>query len=108
MQSYFNLLKQTGYVNDKLTFRYLIYLFLYDFTDSLYDFFTEEDYYCVQRLLLNIFSDGGCLLPYENFTSDHIKIGTPRYEGHGIKRLSEVLSGDKDRWANDDNLRLLD
>ena len=97
LQSYYNLLKKTGYISDKMTFRYLLYLFLYDFTESLYDFFTDCDYKKVNRLLVSIFSDGGCLLPYTNFVHDHIKVGTPRYEGFVTKRITEDLSGNEDR-----------
>ena len=78
IEAYFNLLKKTGYVRHGMTSRYLVYMFLCDFTDTLYDFFSECDYNLVNNKLVSLFSDGGCLLPNQTNPGRHAHIGSPR------------------------------
>ena len=104
ISAYFDMLKQTGYVKDKMTFRLLLYIFLYDFVEELYDYFTEEDYNKLNALLLRLFADGGCLLPYETFGNCRVKIGSKRYEGVMVRRESE--EGDN-RITEDEHQRAI-
>ena len=64
LDRYFSALAETGYVKSSTLCRFLLYLFLIDFTDCVYPYMTEEDYAKVRRLLSHIFSGGDCLLPY--------------------------------------------
>ena len=105
IEAYFNLLKKTGYVRHGMTSRYLVYMFLCDFTDTLYDFFSECDYNLVNKKLVSLFSDGGCLLPYQTSPGRHAHIGTPRYEKNYNRRITEDASENKDRISEDRHQR---
>jgi hypothetical protein len=92
------MLSRTGYVNQKTTSRYLIYMFLCDFTDTVYDYFCEEDYDLVNSRLTELMSGGGCLLPYKTLPGRHVHIGKPRSENLSFdKRITEDASGNVDR-----------
>ena len=101
IEAYFELLKKTGYVRHGMTSRYLVYMFLCDFTDTLYDFFSECDYDVVNKKLVALFSDGGCLLPYQTSPGRRAHIGTPRYEKNYNRRITEDASDNKDRISED-------
>lgn len=102
--AYFDMLKHTGYVKDKSTFRLLLYIFLYDFVEELYEYFTGEDYLKVNALLVRLFADGGCLLPYETFGNCRIKISVPGYDN--VLTIRESEDGD-DRITEDEHLRAI-
>lgn len=104
VQRYFNALKEVGYVPADTTFNYMLYLFLYDFVDVLYELFGEEDYDQVNRLLISIFSDGSCLMPYESYGNCRVKVGNNRYNGEMIRRITEGF-GSRDRIAEDGRQR---
>jgi hypothetical protein len=107
--SYFEMLRKTGYIKPGTTSRYLLYVFLFDFVDTLYDFMTEEDYIKINNLLRSIFGDGNCLLPYRRYIDSKAKVGVPHHTGYITKRVPELQSGDKERYAEQDNqLRLKD
>lgn len=97
--SYFEMLKKTGYVNSKITGRFLLYLFLYDFVESLYDYFYEEDYNQVNTLLLKVFSDGGCLLPYKSISACDSSVAKPSISKDVLEGLTQE--------EKDDLLRML-
>ena len=79
VKNYFSTLKETGYVSPSSVSRYLVYLFLIDFVDTLYPYITYEDYMEIDKLLGSIFGTGGCLLPYPVFCKRKINIGRYRY-----------------------------
>lgn len=107
INAYFEMLRKTGYVKPGTTSRYLLYIFLFDFVDTLYDYLSEEDYTAINKVLRSIFGEGNCLLPYSRYLNIKAKIGVPHYEGFATKRVTETQSGDKDRYAEQDNqLRL--
>lgn len=88
IETYFNTLKHTGYVKDSMNYRFLLYLFLYDFVETFYPLLGDEEYKLIDRLLIRLFSDGGCMLPYSNSGADvHTK--SMWYKGPVINRITE-------------------
>lgn len=107
MEPYFGILKKTGYVRDSTVFRFLLYLFLYDFVDTVYDYMTVEDYDLVNSVLSGIFSGGGCLLPYETFGNCRIKVGNNKYNARFVHRITEDDSDNLDRITEDGEQRAI-
>lgn len=103
LNKYFDQLAKFGYAKKGTTSRYLLYLFLVDFVDTLYRFFSEEDYCKVEEVLTGLFSGGDCLLSYPLFCSARAKLGKPQYMGSGSFRVTQ--SGNSPRITEDDNLR---
>lgn len=90
ISAYFEMLKKTGYVKPGTTSRYLLYLFLFDFVDTLRDFITEEDYGKINALLMSIFGDGDCLLPYER-GDVYAQVGDSHFKQYGQSACNETV-----------------
>ena len=103
LDKYFDQLTKFGYIKKCTASRYLLYLFLVDFVDTLYMFFSEKDYNDVGKLLSELFSDGDCLLSYPVFCSIRAKLGQPQYMGSGRIRITEIDS--YQRKTENDKLR---
>lgn len=112
---YFDILKNTGYMNPGMMQRYLLYMFLLDFVDHTHNYFTEEDYNAVDNALRKLFAGGGCLLPYSVFCVDKVTLGRNEYMGTLKNRITEDHAvdidggniGDKDRYTEDDIIRII-
>lgn len=112
---YFDILKNTGYINPGMMQRYFLYIFLLDFVDYAHGFFTEEDYDAVDNALRKLFAGGGCLLPYSVFCVDKITLGKNEYMGKLKNRITEDLTVDKDgnhiynkdRYTEDGDVRVI-
>ena len=104
---YFDILKNTGYVKPGMMSRFTLYLFLLDFVYKTHRFFTENDYDAVDNALRKLFSNGGCLLPYSVFCTDRVKVGLNEYMGTLKNRITEDSLGDKDRYTEDDYIRVI-
>lgn len=112
---YFDILKNTGYMNPGMMQRYLLYMFLLDFVDYTHNYFTEEDYNAVDNALRKLFAGGGCLLPYSVFCVDKVTLGRNEYMGTLKNRITEDHAvdidgrniGDKDRYTEDDIIRVI-
>ena len=112
---YFDILKNTGYMNPGMMQRYLLYMFLLDFVDYTHNYFTEEDYDAVDNALRKLFAGGGCLLPYSVFCVDKVTLGRNEYMGTLKNRITEDNAvdidgeniGDKDRYTEDDVIRII-
>lgn len=112
---YFDILKNTGYMNPGMMQRYLLYMFLLDFVDYTHNYFTEEDYNAVDNALRKLFVGGGCLLPYSVFCVDKVTLGRNEYMGTLKNRITEDHAvdidgrniGDKDRYTEDDIIRII-
>lgn len=112
---YFDILKNTGYMNPGMMQRYLLYMFLLDFVDYTHNFFTEDDYDAVDNALRKLFVGGGCLLPYSVFCVDKVTLGRNEYMGMLKNRITEDHAvdidgrniGDKDRYTEDDIIRVI-
>lgn len=112
---YFDILKNTGYMNSGMMQRYLLYMFLLDFVDYTHNYFTEEDYNAVDNALRKLFAGGGCLLPYSVFCVDRVTLGRDEYMGTLKNRITEDHAvdidgrniGDKDRYTEDDIIRII-
>lgn len=112
---YFDILKNTGYINPGMMQRYLLYMFLLDFVDYTHNYFTEEDYDAVDNALRKLFAGGGCLLPYSVFCVDKVTLGRNEYMGTLKNRITEDHAvdidgrniGDKDRYTEDDIIRVI-
>lgn len=112
---YFDILKNTGYMNPGMMQRYLLYMFLLDFVDYTHNYFTEDDYDAVDNALRKLFASGGCLLPYSVFCVDKVTLGRNEYMGTLKNRITEDRAvdidgkniGDKDRYTEDDIIRII-
>lgn len=112
---YFDILKNTGYINPGMMQRYLLYMFLLDFVDYTHNYFMEEDYDAVDNALRKLFAGGGCLLPYSVFCVDKATLGRNEYMGTLKNRITEDHAvdidgrniGDKDRYTEDDIIRII-
>ena len=112
---YFDILKNTGYINSGMMQRYLLYMFLLDFVDYTHNYFTEDDYDAVDNALRKLFAGGGCLLPYSVFCVDKVTLGRNEYMGTLKNRITEDHAvdidgrniGDKDRYTEDDVIRII-
>lgn len=101
LENYFDILKKFGYTKNSVVNRFLAYAFLVDFVDTLYYFFTEEDYRVVESAMMSVFRNAYCLLPYSKFCIQKVKLGTPY--SNAASRVTEVT---RDlRSTQDDNLR---
>lgn len=96
LDGYYELLSKTGYVPHK-TLKYLmIYMFLLDFVEYLHEYITEDDYQIIERLLVKLFANGGCLFPYPVFCTRRATLKTNKailsknkpYDGYSV-RLTE-------------------
>lgn len=112
---YFDILKNTGYMNPGMMRRYFLYMFLLDFVDYTHNYFTEDDYDAVDNALRKLFAGGGCLLPYSVFCVDKVTLGRNEYMGTLKNRITEDHAvdidgrniGDKDRYTEDDIIRII-
>ena len=112
---YFDILKNTGYMNPSMMQLYLLYMFLLDFVDYTHNYFTEDDYDAVDNALRKLFAGGGCLLPYSVFCVDKVTLGRNEYMGTLKNRITEDHAvdidgkniGDKDRYTEDDIIRVI-
>ena len=112
---YFDILKNTGYMNPGMMQRYLLYMFLLDFVDYTHNYFTEDDYDAVDNALRKLFAGGGCLLPYSVFCVDKVTLGRNEYMGTLKNRITEDHAvdindrniGDRDRYTEDDIIRII-
>ena len=95
LETYFSTLEKTGYVRQETLERFLMYLFLIDFVEYTHDFFTEKDYAIVAEALANLFSTGGCLLPYPVFCTNRATLGRPHYMGTFKVRVTEAETAAK-------------
>ena len=99
---YYSRVKSVGYVDKNTTDRYMLYLFLVGFIDSVYVFFSDKDYRCIDALLSKVFSGCNCLLKYDKNTTmtsyylgmtpkiSDVTIGRPWYMGSELTlRVSE-------------------
>jgi len=77
LKKYISNLSKTGYVRRSSVKRYMRYLFLIDFVDAFYPMLTMSDYGAIDEVMLRIFSDGDCLLPYPVFRSRCKKMVLP-------------------------------
>jgi len=92
IEAYFEMLKKMGYVKHGTTSKYMLYVFLYDFVETVYDFMTEEDYETVSNVLRGIFSGSDCLLPYQDFDEARSKAKIPHLGISNIRRVSRILA----------------
>lgn len=112
---YFDILKNTGYMNPGMMQRYFLYMFLLDFVDYTHNYFTEDDYDVVDNALRKLFAGSGCLLPYSVFCVDKVTLGRNEYMGTLKNRITEDHAvdingrniGDKDRYTEDDVIRII-
>lgn len=102
LDRYYDYLEKSGYVKEKITDSYLLYLFLVDFVDLLYPYITDGDYAEIEQLLVEQFSAGYCMLPYPRFCTQCVTVGDPtmtqvhlrRSETEGLRQTeNEKLRG---------------
>ena len=108
LNGYYQMLSGMGHVNYAQKQNMLIYLFLVDFVESVYDYFTDEDYALMIKALKRIFTNGGCLMPYSVFKQGRLFVGNvthgaAHYIGDVHLRASENI---KVRLAQNYNIRL--
>ena len=95
VSKYYEMLAKTGYAKHGITRWYLIYLFLLDFFNWTYPYFTNEDYKTLDMALVKIFNGGNCLVPYQIFSADKLKItrhvGLAHYTGPSVLRKTQPV-----------------
>lgn len=70
LNGYFDELSRKGYVSRYMVKKLIVWLFLVDFVERVYRLMTSEDYNKVNDALICLFSNAGCLLPYEYNMAD--------------------------------------
>ena len=83
MVLYFTQLAYTGYVKQSTNAKYLLFAFLVDFSDTVYDYLSEEDKIELDALLSSLFSSNDCLLRHRIFGDSplsFLRYNTPRSE----------------------------
>ena len=75
MSKYYDMLELTGYVKRDISRRFLIYMFIIDLLDCVYNYITDEDYNVINNALNVLFSTRNCLLPYVVFCTNRAQIG---------------------------------
>jgi len=116
---YFDRLKNTGSIDKSLTKRFMLYLFLVGFIDTVYVFLSEKDYRKIDALLANVFAGCNCILAYDKnvtLTSHYLRlaqdvndvvIGKPWYMGNVLRvRIGEDVEETVYRFTESDNLRV--
>ena len=91
---YLDMLARTGYVKHPTALRLLAYLFLVERTEWVYDFMTDKDYHKMDIALVKMFTDGGCLMPYQVIAANRLRIGrtytgVAHYTGVVTMRVTE-------------------
>ena len=104
---YYDLLSKTGYSKHSITQWYLFYLFLIDFFNWLYPYFTNDDYKTLDMAIVKLFNGGNCLIPYQVFATDKLKIarhvGLAHYTGPSVLRKTQPIG--VTRTTENENLR---
>lgn len=104
---YFDLLSKTGYAKHKMTRWYLVYIFLIDFFNWVYPYFTDEDYKALDMAMVKLFSGGNCLVPYQVLMTDRLNIarhiGLAHYTGPSVLRKTQPVG--VTRSTENDKLR---
>ena len=102
LAGYYRRLSATGYVRRGTSAAFMRYLFLADFVDTMYHYFTDEDYAEIDRLLYATFTEGDCLLPYPSSCGRRVVVGDASPLG-GNLRITETPS--ELRVTENENLR---
>lgn len=113
IDSYYIALEKTGYVKHSTVSKLLLYEFLTDFIENVIFFVTDEDYVKIDSLLKKLFTNGGCLMPYQVLCTNRVELS--KYRGSGDVRITEDKYRDKDgnligneiRVTEDWNLRIV-
>lgn len=121
LEGYFDNLAVTGYVGEGTLNRFMIYLFLTDFVETLYDYMTESDATKVMELLHCLFKSDDCLLAFDISTSgpstvsignrlEHIQRMAPFAHRHSCLavQLRIAEEGDLRRTEVINNLRAIE
>lgn len=74
LKDYFSVLERVGYVKETTVRRYILYLFLLEFVDSVSEFITDDDRVVIDRLMKKLFTNGGCLLSYPAECADKVEM----------------------------------
>lgn len=90
LDSYFAVLSEVGYVKKSIIKRYMMYMFLIDFVDSVYPYLSEEDYKTIYTFMNEIFSGSSCLIPYPVFCYRKMAVGKPTYMGAPSLRKTDL------------------
>lgn len=107
VNKYFDILSNTGYMKPKMMQKFFIYLFLLDFVDYTHRYMDEEEYNLINSALRNLFTGGGCLLPYSICCAEKVTLGRDEYMGVLKNRITEDLLENKDRYTEDEYIRII-
>ena len=91
LDRYYAVLGATGYVKQPMVVRYLVWLFLVDFAELVYQCLTDDDYNLINDALIYLFSTGCCLLPYK-YTRAPIVFEEDAYIGNFNLRATEYAA----------------
>jgi len=111
ISEYYNLLAKTGYAKHSITQWYLFYLFIIDFYNWLFPYFTDKDYNDMDMALVSLFNRlGNCIVPSQVWSTDTLKIarhvGLAHYTGPTALRKTSQLG--KLRAVDENSLRRIE
>lgn len=106
----YGLLSRTGYTKHTMTKWYLYYLFIIDFYEWLFPYFTNDDFKAIEYSFVKLFSGGNCLVRYQSLNSDELKVashvGAAHYVGPTVMR--SVAHEDAMRNTEDNRFRRIE
>ena len=93
VKRYYTKAAVTGYIAHPFVKRMMAYMFLIDFVETLYPYFEDDGTYrLVDRAMVKIFTDGGCIFPYEAIHANYLQmvdaVGKAHYMGNSILRIT--------------------
>lgn len=89
VKRYYTKATVTGYVAHPLVKRMMAYMFLIDFIETLYPYFEDDGTYrLIDMAMVKIFTDGGCIFPYEATHANYLQIGKAHYMGNSSLRIT--------------------
>lgn len=78
LNNYYSLLANMGYVQQEVSRKVLLYVFLLDFMNTVGRYIDEEDYDLLTNIYRKISAGAGCILPYSSFCSQRPHVVYPK------------------------------
>lgn len=90
---YYNKASVSGYVPHVSVKRMMAYMFLISFIEIMYPYIDDDDSYRLfDRAFVKLFTDGGCLFPYQAIHANYLQlvdaVGKAHYMGNSILRIT--------------------
>lgn len=99
LNRYFNLLSQTGYINDKQCSKLILLIFLTEFIQEF--IVTEEDYQKISKILTCL-QQSSCMIPYKSYITA-IEASKTYLNNQSVRITEDVII----RISQEQNIRLV-